>query len=157
MDAYKKYRQGLERAVQKLKEEREKQTTMEEMPRATRIKRKLEGRLPVASESGGESNRGPTPVAVERATPKPPKRVAAIGGPNREEGLPGGAAGPGQRDLEASLRWREELWQREGNGVPWLLGMDPGGPRPTDGRRYPEERWMDRMCSSPGSRERGRW
>ena len=56
--------------MHKLKEEREKQTTMEEKRRAARFKRKLKGRLPTASESGGESNRGPTPVAVERATPQ---------------------------------------------------------------------------------------
>ena len=55
---------------------------MEEKRRAARVKRRLKGRLPAASESGGESNRGPTLVAVERATPKPPKRMAATGGPN---------------------------------------------------------------------------
>ena len=54
MDAYEKCQQGLERAVQKLKQEREKQATMEEKPRAARVKRRLKGRLPAASESGGE-------------------------------------------------------------------------------------------------------
>ena len=79
--------QGLERAVRKLKEESEKQTTMEEKRRAARFKWKLKGRLPAASESGGESNRGPTLLAVERATPEPTKRMDATGGPNREKGL----------------------------------------------------------------------
>ena len=45
LDAYKKCRQGLERAVRKLKEEKEKQTAMEERRRVARGKRKLKGRL----------------------------------------------------------------------------------------------------------------
>ena len=100
MDAYKKYRQGLERAVQKLKEEREKQTTMEEMPRATRIKRKLEGRLPVASESGGESNRGPTRWQWRG----PP--------PNRLRGWPPSAAQTERRDYrEGQPGQGSETWR----------------------------------------------
>ena len=144
--------------MRKLKEEREKQTTMEEKRRAARFKRRLKGRLPAASESGGQSTREPTPVAMERATPEPPKRMAATGGPNREEGLLRGAAGPGQRDLEASPRWREEQWRRErGTEYHGHWERTWGAPWPTDSRRYPEERWMDRRCSSPDSRERGRW
>ena len=54
LDAYEKCQQGLERAAQKLKQEREKQATMEEKRRAARVKRRLKGRLPAASESGGE-------------------------------------------------------------------------------------------------------
>ena len=77
LDAYEKCQQGLERAVRKLKEEKEKQATMEERRRAAWVKQKLRGRLPAASESRGESNRGPTPVAVERATPEPTTRMAA--------------------------------------------------------------------------------
>ena len=45
LDAYKKCRQGLERAVRKLKEEKEKQTAMEERRRATQGKRNLKGCL----------------------------------------------------------------------------------------------------------------
>ena len=55
LKAYKKCRQGLERAVRKLKEEKEKQTAMEERQRAAWGKRKLKGRRPAASNSGGES------------------------------------------------------------------------------------------------------
>ena len=53
LDAYEKCRQDLERAVRKLKEEKEKQATMEEKRRAAWVKRRLKGRLPAASESGG--------------------------------------------------------------------------------------------------------
>ena len=59
LDTYEKCRQGLERAVRKLKEEKEKQTAMEERRRATRGKRKLKGSLPASSESRGESTGGP--------------------------------------------------------------------------------------------------
>ena len=62
LEAYEKCRQGLERAVWKLKEEKEKQTAMEERQRAARGKPRLKGRRPAASNSGGESTRGPTPV-----------------------------------------------------------------------------------------------
>ena len=50
LEAYKKCHQGLERAVRKLKEEREKQTAMEEKRRAARDKRRLKGRRPTASD-----------------------------------------------------------------------------------------------------------
>ena len=113
LDAYEKCQQGLERAVRKLKEEKEKQTAMEERRRAAQGKRNLKGRLPAASESGGESTRGPTPVEVERANPEPTRRMAATGGPSRDEGPLGGAAGPGRRDLGAEPRWQEERWRRE--------------------------------------------
>ena len=46
LEAYEKCRQGLERAVRKLKEEKEKQTAMEERRRAARGKRKLKGCRP---------------------------------------------------------------------------------------------------------------
>ena len=52
LEAYEKCRQGLERAVQKLKEEKEKQAAMEERWRAARGKRKLKGHRPAASDSG---------------------------------------------------------------------------------------------------------
>ena len=55
LEAYEKCRQGLERAVLKLKEEKEKQTAMEERQRAAWGKRKLKGRRPATSNSGGES------------------------------------------------------------------------------------------------------
>ena len=158
LDAYEKCQQGLERAVRKLKEEKEKQATMEERRRAARVKRKLKGHFPAASESGGEYTRGPTPVAVETATPEPARRMAATGGPNRDEELLGGAAGPGRRDLEAGPRWREERWRRE-------RGMEHRGRwewtrgtlRTTEDRPQPEEWWVDRRRSSPDPRERGRW
>ena len=50
LEAYEKCRQGLERAVRKLKEEKEKQTAMEEMRRAAQGKRKLKGRCPATSD-----------------------------------------------------------------------------------------------------------
>ena len=46
LEAYEKCRQGLERAVRKLKEEKEKQTAMEERRRAAWGKRKLKGCRP---------------------------------------------------------------------------------------------------------------
>ena len=104
LDAYEKCRQGLERAVRKMREEKEKQTAMEERQRAAWGKRKLKGRLPAASDSGGESTRGPTLVEVERAIPEPTRRMAATGGPSRGEGLLKGAPGPERRDLEAQPR-----------------------------------------------------
>ena len=105
LDTYEKCRQGLERAVRKLKEEKEKQTANEERRRAARGKRKLKGRLPAASESGGESTLGPTPVEVERGNPEPTRRMAATSGPGQDEGPLRGAAGPGRRDLGAESRW----------------------------------------------------
>ena len=62
LEAYEKCRQGLERAVRKLKEEKEKQAAMEEKRRTAGNKRKLKGRRPAASDSGGESTQGPTPA-----------------------------------------------------------------------------------------------
>ena len=97
LEAYKKCQQGLERAVRKLKEEKEKKTAMEERRRAARGKRKLKGRLPAASESGGESTRQPTPVEVERGDPEPTQRAAATCGPGQEKGPLRGATRPGRR------------------------------------------------------------
>ena len=51
----------MERAVRKLKEEKEKQAAMEERRKAAWGKRRLKGRLPAASDSGGESNQGAHP------------------------------------------------------------------------------------------------
>ena len=92
--------------MRKLKEEKEKQTAMEERRRAARGKRKLKGRCPTASDSGGESTRGPTPAGVRETNPEPTRRPAATGGPNRSGGLPREAAGPELRDLGAEPRWR---------------------------------------------------
>ena len=100
----------MERAVRKLKEEKEKQTAMEEGRRAARGKRKLKGCRPAASDSGGESTRGPTPVEVGETNPEPARRTAATG---RSEGPLRQAAGPERRDLGAKPGWREERWQRE--------------------------------------------
>ena len=86
--------------MRKLKEEKEKQTTMEERRRATQGKQKLKGHLLAASDSGGESTRGPTPVEVERAHPED--------GRHRRPWPRRGAAGPERRDLGAEPRWREE-------------------------------------------------
>ena len=110
LEAYEKCRQGLERAVRKLKEEKEKQTAMEERRRAARGKRKLKGCRPAASDSGGESTRGPTPAGVGETNPEPTRRPAAISGPSRSGGPPREAAGPGLRDLGVEPRWREERW-----------------------------------------------
>ena len=79
LEAYEKCRQGLERAAWKLKEEREKQTAMEERQRATQGKRKLKGRRPAASDSGGESTRGPTPAEVGEANPEPTRQGRPLG------------------------------------------------------------------------------
>ena len=100
----------MERAVRKLKEEKEKQTAMEERRRATWGKRKLKGRRPAASNSGGESTRGPTPVEVGETNPEPTRRTAATGGPGRGEGPLREAAGPERRDMGTEPRWREERW-----------------------------------------------
>ena len=110
LDAYKKCRQGLERAMRKLKEEKEKQPAIEDRQRAAQGKGKLKGSLPSPSESGGESTRGPTLVEVEGANPEPTRRMAATGGSSRDEEPPGRAVGPGRRDLGAEPRWREERW-----------------------------------------------
>ena len=80
--------------MRKLKEEKEKQTTMEERRRATQGKQKLKGHLLAASDSGGESTRGPTPVEAEGSNPEPTRRTAATSGPGRGEGPLRGAAGP---------------------------------------------------------------
>ena len=85
LEAHEKCRQGWERAVQKLKEEREKQTDMEEKQRAALSKRKLKGRRPATSDSGGESTRGPTPAGVGETNPEPTRRLAATGGPSAVE------------------------------------------------------------------------
>ena len=108
LEAYEKCRQGLERAVRNLKEEKKKQTAKEERRRAVWGKRKLKGRRPAASDLGGESTRGPTPVGVGETNPKPTRRTAATGGASRSEGPLRGAAGPERRDLGAEPRWRKE-------------------------------------------------
>ena len=105
LEAYEKCRQGLERAVRKLKEEKEKQTAMEERWRAAQGKRKLKGRFPATSDSGGESTRGPTPVEVEETNPEPTRRRTATSGPGRGEWPLREAAGPERRDLGAEPRW----------------------------------------------------
>ena len=158
LDAYEKCRQGLERVVLKLKEEKEKQTAIEERRRAAWGKGKLKSRFPATSESGGESTRGPTPVEAERANPKPTRRMAATGGPGWDEGPLRGAAGLVRRDLGAEPRWREERWRRE-----W--GMEhrghwertQGGPGSAEDHQPPGEKWGDTRRSSPDPRERRRW
>ena len=148
----------MERAVRKLKEEKEKQTAMEERRRAARGKWKLKGHLPAASDSGGESTRGPTPVEGERANPEPTRRMAATGGPSRGEGPLRGAARPERRDFKAQPRWQEERWRRE-RGIEHrgCWERTRGGPRLAEDRRPPEERWVDRRHSSPDPGERGSW
>ena len=76
LEAYKKCRQGLERAVRKLKEEKEKPAAMEEKPRAGWGKRRLRGYRPAASDSGLESTRGPTPAGVREVNPEPTRKPA---------------------------------------------------------------------------------
>ena len=53
LEAYEKCRQGLERAVRKLKEEKEKQAAMEEKRSAGWGKQRLKGHRPATSDSGG--------------------------------------------------------------------------------------------------------
>ena len=158
LEAYEKCRQGLERAVRKLKEEKEKQVALEDKRKAARVKRKVKGHHPVVSDSGGESTRGPTPAGTGEATPEATRRPAAAGGPSRSGSPPREASKSGLRGRAASPRWREERWQRE-------KGMEPryGGERTWSGpgrakdRRPPGRRWEDRRGSSPDPRERRRW
>ena len=52
LEAYEKCRQGLERAVHKLREEKEKQAAGEEERRSIRMKRRMRGCLPPACKPG---------------------------------------------------------------------------------------------------------
>ena len=88
LEAYEKCRQGLERAVRKLKEEKEKQAALEDKRKAARVKRKLKGRRPAASDSGGESTRSPTPTGAGEATPEPTRRPAAPAAVGVRQGRP---------------------------------------------------------------------
>ena len=81
LEAYEKCRQGLERAVRKLKEEKEKQVALEDKRKAARVKRKVKGRRPVVSDSGGESTRGTTPAGAGETNPEPTRRPAARAAP----------------------------------------------------------------------------
>ena len=127
LDAYEKCRQGLERVVLKLKEEKEKQTAIEERRRAAWGKGKLKSRFPATSESGGESTRGPTPVEAERANPKPTRRMAATGGPGWDEGPLRGAAGLVRRDLGAEPRWERSDGGGSGGWSTVAAGSETGG------------------------------
>ena len=80
----------MERALWKLKEEKQKQTAMEERQRAARGKRKLKGCRPATSYSGGGSTRGPTPEGVEGTNPEPTRRTASTGSPRHSAGPPRG-------------------------------------------------------------------
>ena len=126
LDAYEKCRQGLERAVQKLKEEKEKQATMGEKQRAARVKLNLKGCLPTASESGGESTGGPTQVAVERATPEPTWRP--------------------DRDGERSTGGGREGWSTV------AAGSKPGGPhgQPRTANNRRRGGWTGGVPPTPG-------
>ena len=88
LEAYKKCRQGLERAVRKLKEEKEKQVALEDKRKAARVKRKVKGRHPVVTDSGGESTRGPTPAGTGEATPEATRRLAAPAAVGVRQGRP---------------------------------------------------------------------
>ena len=122
--------------MRKLKEEKEKQAAMEEKRRAGRGKRRLKGRRPAASDSGGESTRGPTHPGVGEVNPKPTREPAATGGPSRYGSLPRGAARPESRGLVTSPRWMEERWRRE-------KGMEyrNRGERTWSGPGWAEDRW----------------
>ena len=71
LEAYEKCRQGLERAVHKLREEKEKQAAAEEERRSIRMKRRMRGRLPPASESGEGQTQGPAPATWGKAAAEP--------------------------------------------------------------------------------------
>ena len=98
--------------MRKLKEEKEKQAAMEEKRRTAQNKRRLKGRCPAASDSGGESTRGPTPAGVGETNPEATRRPAAAGGPSRSGSLPREAKSE-LRGLGTGPRWREERWRRE--------------------------------------------
>ena len=83
--------------MRKLKEEKEKQTAMEEKRRAAWSKRKLKGCRPAASDSGGESSRGPTSAGVRGTNPEPTRRPAATDGPSRRGSPPREATKSGLR------------------------------------------------------------
>ena len=158
LEAYEKCRQGLERAVRKLKEEREKQTAMEEKRRAARGKQRLKGRRPAASDSGGESSRGPTSAGVRGTNPEPTRRPAATDSPGRRGSPPREAARPEWRGLGAEPRGGDERWQKE----KWMECRDGwertwGGPGWAEDRRPPGKMWGDKRGSSPDPRERRRW
>ena len=137
----------------KLKEEKEKQAAMEERQRAALGKQKLKSRRPAASDSGGESTRGPTPVEAGGTNPQPTRRTAATGGPGCSEGPLLGAPGPERRDLGAEPRWGEERWRRE-RGMEhcdrWEAGAELGrprvgrGPSVTRGEMRGQERFLPR-------------
>ena len=67
--------------MRKLKEEKEKQkqAALEDKRKAARVKRKLKGRCPTASDSGGESTRGLTPAGAGEATPESTRRGGGCG------------------------------------------------------------------------------
>ena len=161
--------------MRKLKEEREKQAAMEEKRRTARNKwekqaameekrrtawnkRKLKGRPHAASDSGGESTRGPTPAGAGQHKPEPTGRPAATSGPGRSGIPPRGAARPELIELGAEPRWQEERWRRE-RGMEHLDGWERtwGGPVRAEDRRPPGKRWGDRRGPSPDPRERRRW
>ena len=99
--------------MRKLKEEREKQAAMDKKRRAGWGKRRLKGNRPAASDSGGESTRGPTPGGVGETNPEPTRRLATTGGPGRSGSPPREAARPELRGLVTKPRWREERWRKE--------------------------------------------
>ena len=158
LEAYEKCRQGLERAVRKLKEEKEKQAAMEEKRRAGRGKRRLKGRCPAASDSGGESSCGTTPAGVGGTNPEPTRRPAATDGPSRRGSLPREAARPERRGLGVEPRGREERWQKE-KGMERRDGWERtwGGHGWAEDSRPPGKRWGDKRGSSPDPRERRWW
>ena len=130
LEAYEKCRQGLERAVWKLKEENEKQA----------------------------ATRDPTPAGAGETNPEPTRRAAATSGPSRSGSPPREAAKSELRDLGTEPRWREERWRRE-RGMEHRDGWERtrGGPVWAKDRRPPGKRWGDRRGSSPDPRERRRW
>ena len=124
LEAYKKCRQGLERAVQKLKEEREKQTAMEAKRRAARNKRNLKDRCPTVSDSGGESTWGPTPAGVGEPHPEPTRGPAATGGPSRSGSPPREAA-----KSERAWGLNQDGGKRDGGGRGrWSTATDGSEP-----------------------------
>ena len=158
LEAYEKCRQGLERAVRKLKEEKEKQVALEDKRKAARVKRKVQGRHPIVSNSGRESNRGPTPARAGEANPEPTRRPAYRGGPSRSGSLPREASPSGLGGRVASPRWKEKGWRRERVMEPRYRGERTwGGPGWAEDHRPPGRRWEDRRGPSPDSREGRRW
>ena len=144
--------------MRKLKEEKEKQVALEDQKRAARTKRKTQARPPAASESGGDSTKGPAPAKAGEADPGATRKLAAGSGPSLSGSQLREASPSGPRGRATSPRWREKGWHRERVMEPRYRGERTwGGPGWAEDRRPPGRRWEDRRDPSPDFREGRRW